>query len=321
MKAITYDRFGPADVLRLTEVATPTPAERGVVVAMHASSVNVIDIRSRLGLLSPLVDKKFPKTPGADVAGIVTSVGAGVTGLKVGDRVFGATNAFKGGAFAEFVAVPEAALAKIPPAMSFQDAATLPIAGLAALYALRELGNTRQGSRVLIYGSSGAAGLFAIQLAKHFGAHVTTVSGPGGVGPSRAMGADVTIDYKAGPVTLAGPFDVIVEFAGVLDFPAARRHLAAGGRFIDASPTIPKVIGSKIANLFRRQKNQMLMTAAKSTDLACLAALVEAGSLKVTIAKSYPLSEAQQAFRHHEAGGTVGKVVVTAETAGPAGLG
>ncbi len=313
MKAITYDHFGEADVLRLTEVAMPTPADDGVIVAMHASSVNVIDIRSRLGLLWPLVNRKFPKTPGADVAGVVTSVGPGTTGLKVGDRVFGATNAFKGGAFAEFVAVREAALAKMPAAMRFEDAAALPIAGLAALYSLRELGGIRKGNRVLIYGSSGAVGLFAIQLARYFGAHITTVSGPGGVAPSQAMGADVTIDYKAGPVRLEGPFDIILDYAGVFAFAAARRHLAADGRFIDASPTIPKVIGSKIANVLRRQKNQMLMTAAKSADLAFLASLVEAGALKVTIAKSYPLSQAQQAFRHHEAGGTIGKIIVTSE--------
>jgi NADPH:quinone reductase-like Zn-dependent oxidoreductase len=315
MKAMTYDHFGQADVMRLSEVAPPKATERSVVVAMHATSVNVIDIRARLGLLSPLVNKRFPKTPGADVAGIVASVGHKTTGLKVGDRVFGATNAFKGGAFAEFVAVPEAALAKMPPSMSFEDAATLPIAGLAALYSLRELGNATKGSRVLIYGGSGAAGLFAIQLAKHFGAHVTSISGTGGVEASRAMSADITIDYKAGPVKLDGRFDIIIEFAGVLDFPAARRHLADRGRFIDASPTIPKVIGSTLFNLLRKQKNQMLMTAAKSKDLAFLASLVEAGTLKVTIAKSYPLSEAKQAFLHHEAGGTVGKVVVTAETA------
>jgi NADPH:quinone reductase-like Zn-dependent oxidoreductase len=315
MKAVIYDRFGKADVLRLSEVAMPAAADNGVVVAMHATSVNVIDIRSRLGLLSPLVNKKFPKIPGADLAGIVASAGPKATSLKVGDRVFGATNVFKGGAFAEFVAVPEAALAKMPPSMSFEDAATLPIAGLAALYSLREMGNVGKGSRVLIYGSSGATGLFAIQLAKYFGANVTAVSGTGGVEAARAMGADVTIDYKAGPVRLEGPFDIIVDYAGVLDFRAARFQLAARGRFINASPTIPKVIGSKIANVFRRQKNQMLMTAAKSKDLAFLASLVEAGTLKVTIAKSYPLSEAKQAFLHHEAGGTVGKVVVRAEAA------
>jgi NADPH:quinone reductase-like Zn-dependent oxidoreductase len=313
MKAIIYDHFGTADVVRLSEVAMPKPADDGVVVAMRATSVNVIDIRSRMGLLYPLVNKTFPKIPGADVAGTVMSVGPRTAGLKAGDRVFGATNAFKGGAFAEFVAVPEAALAKMPPAMSFEDAATLPLAGLAALYSLRELGKATKGSRVLIYGSSGAAGLFAIQLAKYFGAHVTAVSGTGGVGASRMMGADVTIDYKAGPVRLVGPFDVIIDFAGILVFPAVREHLAAGGRFIDASPSIPKVIGSKIANMFRRQKNQMLMTVAKSRDLAFLASLVEAGALKVTIAKSFRLSEAREAFLYHEAGGAVGKVVVTAE--------
>jgi NADPH:quinone reductase-like Zn-dependent oxidoreductase len=201
MISITYDRFGSIDVLTVTDTAfgQEIPAH-SVEVAMHASSINTIDVRAREGLLSPLVNKKFPKTPGADVSGIVTRIGAKVTALKVGDSVFGATDPFKVGAFAERVIVPTKQLAKKPSTISHEQAATLPIAGLAALYSLQELGHIKAGQRVLIYGSSGAVGLFAIQLAKSAGAHVTTVSGTKGVAVAQSFGADHSIDYCAGVV-------------------------------------------------------------------------------------------------------------------------
>jgi NADPH:quinone reductase-like Zn-dependent oxidoreductase len=311
MKAITYHQFGSADVLKLEEVAAPVAPANGVVVTMRASSVNIIDSRSRNGLMSPFVNKKFPKIPGADVAGVVSAVGANAKRFKVGDKVFGATNAFKGGAFAERVALTENQLAPLPPSLTFEQAAALPITGLAALLALRGLGKTKPGDEVLIYGSSGAAGLYAIQLAKHFGAHVTTVSGRAGAKVSKEMGADVALDYKAGPVKFAGRFDVIVDFSSQFPFAKARPHLKLTGRFIESSPTIPKFLGSLIANLFRAQKHLMLTAAAKTSELEFLSSLVEAGKLKVTIAKTYPLAAAKPAFLEQEKGGTVGKIVVS----------
>jgi NADPH:quinone reductase-like Zn-dependent oxidoreductase len=313
MSAITYDHFGSLDVLTLADTAhAATIPAHSVEVAMHASSINTIDVRAREGLLAPLVNKKFPKTPGADVSGIVIRVGAKVTSLKVGDIVFGATDPFKGGAFADRVMLPAKQLAKKPTTISHKDAATLPIAGLAALYSVRELGQIKAGQRVLIYGSSGAVGLFAIQLAKTAGAHVTTISGPEGVAAARDLGADVSIDYRAGPVKLDGQFDLILEYASVLNFADARALLTAKGRFVDASPSIPKVIGSKIANLFRAQQNLMLMTTAKSRDLDTIAAMAARGTLKTTIAATFRLDEAKAAFRAHETHGVVGKIVVTA---------
>jgi NADPH:quinone reductase-like Zn-dependent oxidoreductase len=313
MSAVTYDHFGGVDVLTLAEIAPPASIPAGSVeVAMHASSINTVDVRSREGLLAPLVNKKFPKTPGADVSGVVTRVGAGVTAFKVGEAVFGATDPFKGGALAETVIVPAKQLARKPVDLGHGDAAALPLAGLAALYSIRELGQVKAGQRVLIYGSSGAVGLFAIQLAKAAGAHVTTVSGTNGVEPARQLGADIALDYRFGPVRLEGPYDVIFEYASALTFVEARKYLTASGRFVDASPSIPKVIGSKLANLFRRQQNLMLMTTAKTADLETIGVRAAVGDLKITIAARYPIANAQAAFRHHETRGTVGKVIVTA---------
>ncbi len=311
MKAIVYHAFGPADLLRTEELPVPAITDNQVLVAVRATSVNVIDSRVREGKMGILVSKHFPKTPGSDVAGVVESVGAGVSRFQPGDKVFGATNPFQGGAFAEFAALPEGALAVKPTAISFEQAAALPITGLAALYSLRQLGEIREGSRVLIYGSSGSAGLFAVQLGKLLGGHVTGVCGTNGVELCERFGADVVLDYRFGPVTLNGPYDIVIDFSGRFSFEAARHHMTEHGRFIDPSPTVPQFVGAKIANPFRSQKDLMLQTESRAEDLEFLASLVESGKLKVTIAKSFPIAQAQRAFELQEQGGVVGKIVVT----------
>jgi NADPH:quinone reductase-like Zn-dependent oxidoreductase len=310
MKAIAYHQFGTIDVLQLETLPKPNPDAHDVLVSVRATSVNVIDSRVRDGKMGILVNNHFPKVPGSDLAGIVETVGSAVKGLHPGDAVFGATNSFVGGAFAEYAVVPETALALKPGDLTFADAAALPITGLAALYSLRELGEVRPDSRVLIYGSSGGAGLYAIQLAKILKSHVTAVCGTSGVEVCRKLGSDIVLDYKLGEQP-QGPYDIIIDFSGRFPFDQARLLLAEDGRYIDSSPTIPHFIGSKIINPFRSQKDLMLQTEAKTKDLEYLASLVEAGQLKVTIARTFLLAEAREAFRIQEAGGVLGKIVVT----------
>ncbi|MBS0659951.1 MAG: NAD(P)-dependent alcohol dehydrogenase [Verrucomicrobia bacterium] len=310
MQALVYRRFGGPEELRLEERPAPQPRRGEVLVRQHASSLNVIDARSRRGEMAPFVNGKFPKIPGADVAGIVEQVGPGASRYRPGDRVFGATNAFHGGAMAELVAVPESALAPLPPGLDFVQAAALPIAGLAALLAVRELAHTQRGDEVLIHGGSGAAGLFALQLAKLLGARVTTVSGAAGAAASRALGADATHDYREGPVEFSRKFDVILNFSSQYPFALARPQLTPRGRFVEASPTIPKVLGSLLANPFRRQKHLMLMASARTAPLTELAQAVQAGRLRVSIAQEFPLADATRAFREQEKGGTIGKIIL-----------
>jgi len=312
VKALIYNEFGDAQVLHIEDMPEPKISEDGVLVRLCASTVNVIDYRSRNGSLSPFVDKKFPKIPGVDLAGVVTAVGKKVKRFKIGDAVFGATNPFKGGAFAEVVAIQESALCAKPDSLNFNEAANLPITGLAALQALRDLAKIKDGDEVLVYGSSGAMGLFTIQIAKHYGAQVTAVCGTKGVPITKSMGADTVLDYKAGSVIFENNFDAILDLSSHFPFSQARKYLNPNGRFIEPSPTIPKFIGSKLANPFRTQKHLMLQTVSRPDDLAFLASLVINGKLKVTIAKIYSLLEAKEAFIEMEKGGTVGKIVVTA---------
>ncbi len=312
MKAVIYDRFGPADVFRFADVSPPVPAKGQVLVTVRASTVNVIDSRVRAGLMGPLVNKKFPKMPGADVAGVVAGVGPGVTTFRIGDEVFGAADPFKGGAFAESVAIPQGQLAPKPAGLSYEQAACLPVAGIAALTSLRDLGRVKAGDAVLIHGASGAVGLFAVQIAKRFGARVTAVTGTSGVAAVRGFGADVVIDYRTQDGgTFAEPFDVIVNASGKLPFALGKRFLKPGGRLIEPSPSIPVVIGTILANPFRGRKHFPLMAAFRRVDLETLAAMVAENTLRPTIAKIYALAEFRAAFADMEKGGTVGKVVVT----------
>lgn len=312
MQALVYRQFGGPEVLRLEEAALPQPLARGsVLVAPRASTVNVIDYRSRNGELSPMVNKRFPKVPGVDVAGVVQAVGEGVTGFRVGDAVFGATDPFQGGAMAERVVVKAQHLALKPAALGFEQAATLPIAGVAALAALRDLGHVRAGQRVLVHGASGATGLFAVQIAKRLGAHVTTVSGPQGLQLLEQLGADERHDYRAEkPLRLQGGYDLILGFSNTWPFAEARRLLMPHGRFVEASPTPGRIVGSFLANPWRAQKNLMLMTAAKTADLAQLAQWVVDGELQVHIQGQHRLADARQAFAAMERGGAPGKQVV-----------
>jgi NADPH:quinone reductase-like Zn-dependent oxidoreductase len=314
MKAVAYRKFGSTDVLETMELPLPSAPANGVLVTVHASSLNVVDSRTRRGEMSPFVNKTFPKIPGVDFAGTVSAIGAGASRYKVGDLIYGATNPFKGGAFAEVLAVKEEAIAPKPSQMDMEQAAALPLAGLAALYSLRELGKVTAGHTVLIYGSSGGVGLMAIQIAKHLGTHVTTVSGSRGVGISREMGADITHDYQSGPVRLNGPFDLVVDYSGKFPFDVARQYLKSNGRFVDPSPTIPKFIGSMLANPFRGQKQLMLTAESHRKDLEFLTSLVDSGKLKVNVAKVFSFESARHAFAELETGGTIGKLVVAIRT-------
>jgi NADPH:quinone reductase-like Zn-dependent oxidoreductase len=311
VQAYSYDKFGGAEVLHRGDLPAPVAGDRQVVVAVAARSINLIDIRVRSGMMGPLVNKRFPKVPGADFAGQVLAVGPGVTDLKVGDRVFGAADPFKGGSFAERLAVPANQVAPLPEAITLGDAAALPIAGLAALIAMRDLGKVRAGARVLIHGATGPVGLAAIQLAKAMGAHVTAVAGAG-IDLAQTLGADVTLDYRAGQAPAPGDrFDVILNASGKMPFAVGKALLAPRGCLVEPSPTIAVFIGSKIANLFRAQKHQALATVPRRADLGYLAELVLAGTFRPVVAATYGFDETLAAFAQVERGGVVGKVVVT----------
>ena len=316
MKAVVYDHYGPPEVLHLAEVEQPVPADDEVLVKIHATTVNRTDagLRSAELFISRFVTGlRRPKNPilGMDFAGEVEAVGAAVTEFKVGDAVFGGKGS---GAHAEFVCIQESApLAHKPANMTFEEAASV-FDGATLALACLEKGEPLKGRDVLIYGASGSVGTSAVQLAKHFGAHVTAVVATKNLELARSLGADAVIDYTEEDFTRNGKtYDVIFDSVGMHSFRRSRRSLKPGGTFVETDLgfmwhvpwllLLTKWIGSK--------KVKMGIAAYRKKDLLFLKELIEAGEYRAVIDRRYPLEEVIEATRYVESGQKTGNVVLT----------
>ena len=228
MRALVHHKYGTLDVLELRDVDKPALTDDGVLVRVHASSVNPAEwyaVTGRPYVARPTMGLRGPKdaVPGADFAGTVEAVGSAVTGLRPGDAVFGGTSS---GAFAEYVCVREAAVAAKPANVTFEQAAVVPTAAVTALQGLRDKGRIRPGQKVLVNGASGGVGTFAVQLAKAFGAEVTGVCSTRNVDLVRSLGADRVIDYARDDFTSDGQrYDLLLDVAGSRSWRECRRVL------------------------------------------------------------------------------------------------
>lgn len=319
MKALVRHRYGGPDVVRIEEVARPAPSGERVLVRVRASSINKADWHSLRGwprLLRPLTrgGTLRPKEAlfGLDFAGVVESVGAEVDDLRPGDAVFGG----RSGAFAEFVSAAE--LVRKPANVSFEEAAAVPIAGLTALQGLRDHGRLQPGEHVLINGASGGVGTFAVQIAKALGADVTAVCGTRNAEQARMLGADRVLDYTHDDFTARedARYDLILDVAGGHSWSAMRRVLAADGRVVVAGAHGSRRQLAHLAALWlasRRSDHPLSLFVAKlvRNDLQTLADLLENGSLKPVVDRSYRLSEASDALRTFGEGHVGGKLVLT----------
>jgi NADPH:quinone reductase-like Zn-dependent oxidoreductase len=297
MKAVVFQKYGPPEVLQIRDVEKPTPGEHEVQVKVHATTVTSGDNRIRqadpflvrmfFGLLRPKI-----ATLGSELAGEIAATGNGVALFKVGDQVFGYSNA-NYGAHAEYVCLTESgAVAGKPANMSYAEAAAVPFGATTALYFLRNRGNIKNGEKVLIYGASGSVGTAAVQLAKHFGAEVTGVCSTANVELVKSLGADAVIDYKKEDFTAGGErFDIIFDAVGKISS-QWRNALAPGGRFV----TIKKGMAS-----------------GNKDDLLFLKALIEAGGLKPVVDRLYPMEQIVEAHRYVDQGHKKGSVVVTVD--------
>ncbi len=322
MKAIAYETFGAPDVLELKDVPTPEVAHDQVLVRVRAASPNPWDWHYLRGV--PYVARlqgmglRRPKKRilGGDVAGEVEAVGAAVTNLRPGERVYGFVG---GGGFAEFVAAREGVLAPMPKNLSFQEAATVPLAALTALQGLRDVGEVRAGQRVLIIGASGGVGTFAVQVAKWLDADVTGVCSARNVELVRDLGADDVLDYTREDVTRSGrTFDVVFQLAGTASPLALRRVLRAKGRLVQSSgdasgrvvAPLGRVLGAVLLSPFVGQTLRPLFTKIRRDDLALVTDLIEAGTIRPVIDRTYPLQESAEAIRYLETGRARGKVAI-----------
>jgi NADPH:quinone reductase-like Zn-dependent oxidoreductase len=317
MNAVVHTRYGPPDVLRLIELADPAPAAGEALVRVRAAAINPADwygLAGRPWIARLSMGLRRPKDGriGIDVAGTVTAVGAEVTGLRVGDDVFGRGT----GSLAEYVSVV-GKLALKPPGLTFEEAAAFPVAATTALQGLRAKGRLQPGQKVLINGASGGVGTFAVQIAKALGAEVTAVCSTKHVELVRSLGADQVVDYTREDFTrLHERFDLLLDVAGSRSWRACRRVLAPGGRVVlVGGPKRNRLLGPighiVAMRLGGRGGTSFFIASLNEADLIALRELVEAGKVRPVVDRRYELAEAAEAFRYLGEGHARGKIVVS----------
>jgi NADPH:quinone reductase-like Zn-dependent oxidoreductase len=321
MKAIVYHNYGSPDVLKCVEIEKPTPGDNEVLIRVRAASVNPLDwhfMRGSPYLVRLMTGLRKPKIPrlGVDVAGQVEAVGGNVTQFKPGDAVFGGCR----GAFAEYACAAERALVMKPDNLTFEEAASVNMAAITALQALRDHGRIQSGQKVLINGAAGGVGTFAVQIARSFGADVTGVCSTRNVGMVRSIGADRVIDYTQEDFTKSGErYDLILDSIGNHSLSACRRVSKPKGSCVmvgggpDGGLLGPLIGMVKPLLLSRFVSQSFVMMLAKSSkeDLNILRELMETGKVKPVIDRRYSLSEVPEAIRYLEKGHAQGKVVIT----------
>ncbi len=297
MKAIVITKYGSADGLQLQEIEKPVPGAHDVLVKVHAGTVTRGDVMLRklkfpMSLALRVFGVRQKRTPGHEFAGEIESVGQAVSRFKPGDQVFGTTTGLTVGANAEYVRLPEAwaqgVLAIKPANKSYDEAAAVPVGGMTALYLLKK-GKIQSGHKVLIHGASGSVGSFAVQLAKHFGADVTGVSGTANVELVKALGADTVIDYTQQDFATTGQtYDLIFDAVGKTSLAHSKSALGTNGVFVS------------VKSVTREQTDSLLF----------LKELMEAGELCPMIDRRYRLEQTAEAHRYVESGRKKGNVVI-----------
>ena len=318
MRAVVHDRYGPPDVLRVEDVPKPVPKDDEVLVRIHATSVTRADAHLRSGtpfvqrLQSGLLRPKR-RILGHELAGEIEAVGADVTELALGDRVFGALPylALRTGAHAEYIAVPATwPLVRIPQGMSYEQTGAVSDGALCAFNGMRPVGDLA-GKRMLVYGASGSIGTAAVQLAKHFGAHVTAVCNTKNVELVRSLGADEVIDYLNEDFTKNGEtYDVIFDAVGKHSFRRCKGSLVPGGYYLptDGFRNVFLWLAHK---KFGERKVVFEFPRFRKDDVALLRALMESGEYRPVVDRVYPLEEVVEATRYVETQQKTGNVVLS----------
>lgn len=310
MKAIVYQKRSSSEKLVLKEVEKPVPGEKEVLVKVYASSLNAADYRSmQMGII--------PKSKifGADVAGVVEATGANVTLFNVGDAVMGDLSNAGFGALAQYVAADEKLLVHKPELISFEEAAAMPLAGLTALVALRDKGQVKKGETLLLVGSAGGVGTYALQLAKFYGVRVSAVCSARNAKQSLDLGAGEVIDYAQTDFTrLDKRFDLVVAVNGKRSLRSYYKMLKPGGRYVMVGGALSQVFQALLLGWlfsFGSRKVKALSFKPRRDDLLFLARLMNEGHLRAIIDRHYPLEETAAAFTYLREGHARGKVVIT----------
>jgi NADPH:quinone reductase-like Zn-dependent oxidoreductase len=305
VRGVAFDRFGDVDVLRVRDdLPEPPVGPDTVLVRTRAAGVNPVDLGIRAGHLAGAFPHHFPIIPGWELAGVVEAAGPAVPDLAPGDEVFAYVRRddVQWGATAELVPVPLRCLARKPQSLSFAEAGAVPLAGLTAYQALTEVLDVGEGDRVLVHRGAGGVGFFAVQIAAALGAHVIATASPRNHGFLRDAGAAEVLDYSAGPISgqLAEPVDAVLDLVG-------------GDTLADAPRQVrdPARIASVVDAAVRDLGGRYVFVRPDAHDLEELARMADAGQLRVSIAKAFPLEQVREAHELLAGGHVRGKVVVT----------
>lgn len=334
MKAFVIDRYDRHETGRIGDVPEPQVRDDDVLVRVHAASINVLDAKIRRGEFKRILPYRLPLILGNDFAGTVVRVGSRVRSFKPGDEVYARCNAERIGAFAEFVAVKEGALARKPANLDMAQAAAIPLVALTAWQAFVEMAKLRPGQKVLIHAGSGGVGSIAIQLARNLGAFVATTTSASNAGWVKSLGADVVIDYRTQDFAQElRDYDLVLHSLGDDVLLKSLRVLKPGGRLVSISgPPTPEladnlklgwplrqVIRLAIGLLSRRVRQQarargvgyeFLFMRPSGAQLAEITALIEAGAIKPVVDRIFPLASTADALAYVETGRAKGKVVI-----------
>lgn len=322
MQACIYEDYGPADVVRVGEIQRPRVKAGEVLVRVHATSVTTADWRLRAAAFPRgfkvagrlMLGLSRPRNPvlGMDFSGVVEAVGTAVTRFRAGDQVFGASSPMRRGAHAEYVAVKEAgAIMHKPAGLTHRQAAAIPFGGNSALAFIRDFGGVRPGQRVLIVGASGGVGVWAVQLARHFGAEVTGVCSTPNLALVRSLGAQRVVDYTSGEVVEKGAtYDLIFDTVGVTTFAACKNALAEGGIFLPLNAGLREIAQAIFTS--RRAGRRVKYAISQNTreGLAFIVDLIGAGVLEPVIDQVYPMTQIVEAHRRVEGRHKRGSVIV-----------
>jgi NADPH:quinone reductase-like Zn-dependent oxidoreductase len=309
MKAVVYTGKSSPDKLVLCDIDKPVPNDNEVLIKVKAVSLNAADYRS---MKMRLIPKR--KIFGADIAGQIESAGKNISLFRSGDEVLGDLASYGFGGLAEYVTAPEKALVIKPPRISFEEAAILPMAALTALQALRDKTNIQKGHKVLIVGSAGGVGTFAIQLARYFGAEVTGVCSSKNIQQTLSLGADHVIDYTIEDFTKQDKrYDIILGINGNYPLLAYRSALTSNGTYVMVGGSLSQIFKSLLFGWLLSlgsKKMKSLAAKANKNDLELLTQLLEKGIIKAVIDRHYSLDNAADAMNYLSQGHSTGKVVI-----------
>jgi NADPH:quinone reductase-like Zn-dependent oxidoreductase len=311
MKAVAFDRYGSPEELQYRELEKPIAKSNELLVRVRASSVNPVDWKIRQGHLQLLTGFNFPRIVGSDISGVVVEVGREVTKFQPGDEVYTFLNPISGGGCAEYAVMPESSAAFKPKNITHAEAAAVPIAGLTALQALRDLGEIQTGKKVLINGASGGVGIFAVQVAKAMNAEVTGVCSAKNREFVKGLGADFVLDYAEIDFTQQPiKYDIILDAVGTKTFAECENVLQPEGVYISTLPSFDNLLPMLTSWFLPGKKAKFILANANPADLEILRDLIESDKVEPIVDRTYSLPEVAAAHTYSETGRAVGKIAI-----------